>query len=55
MGLQSFDIILDKDFNQNSFLNFTGEIIDYYNNKEYLEKESLKRRRKLFLKEKHYF
>jgi hypothetical protein len=39
MGLQSFDIILDKDFNQISFLNFTGETIDYYDNKEYLEKD----------------
>jgi hypothetical protein len=39
MGLQSFDIILDKDFNQNSFLNFTGETLDYYANKEYFEKD----------------
>ena len=39
MGLQSFDIILDKDSNQNSFLNFTGETLDYYDNKEYLEKD----------------
>ena len=39
MGLQSFDIILDKDFNQNSFLNFTGETLDYYDNKEYFEKD----------------
>ena len=37
MGLQSFDIILDKDFNQNSFLNFTGETLDYYDNKEYFD------------------
>ena len=39
MGLQSFDIILDKDFNQNNFLNFTGEMLDYYDNKEYFEKD----------------
>jgi len=39
MGLQSFDIILDKGFNQNSFLNFTGETLDYYDNKEYFEKD----------------
>ena len=39
MGLQSFDIILDKDFNQNSFLNFTGETLDYYDNKKYFEKD----------------
>ena len=39
MGLQSFDIILDKNFNQNSFLNFTGETLDYYDNKKYFEKD----------------
>lgn len=39
MGLQSFDIILDKDFNQNSFLNFIGDTVDYYDNKEYFEKD----------------
>jgi hypothetical protein len=39
MGLQSFDIILDKDFNQNSFLNFIGDTVDYYDNKEFFEKD----------------
>ena len=39
MGLQSFEIMLDKNFNQNSFLNFTGETLDYYDNKEYFEKD----------------
>ena len=39
MGLQSFNIIIDKDFNQNNFLNFIGETVANYDNKEYFEKD----------------
>ena len=39
MGLQSFNIILDKDFNQNSFLNFIGETVDNLEYKENFEKD----------------
>jgi hypothetical protein len=39
MGLQSFDIILDKDFNQTNFLNFIGDTVDYYENIEFFEKD----------------
>lgn len=39
MGLQSFNIIIDRDFNQNNFLNFIGETVDNLENKESFEKD----------------
>lgn len=39
MGLQSFDIILDKDFSQSNFLNYIGDTVDYYENAEFFEKD----------------
>jgi hypothetical protein len=39
MGLQSFNIIVDRDFNQNNFLNFIGETVDNLENKENFEKD----------------
>ena len=42
MGLQSFNIIVDRDFDQNNFLNFIGETVDNLENKENFEKDVFK-------------